>query len=103
MEARLQSTTKKWLIRGTICVLSIIATIAVVFAVLNLMPQEVLLDRDFHGVSPVASAQFHYEVSNIPGPAVLDGNRITALQNGDEIFPAMLAAIRSAKRSVDFE
>lgn len=103
MEARLQKTTRRWLIRGAICLLSIVATIAVVLAVLNLMPQEVLLNRDFHGVSPVASAQFHYEVSNIPGPTVLDGNRVVALQNGDRIFPAMLAAIRGARKSVDFE
>ncbi len=30
------------------------------------------------------------------GPAILPGNQITALQNGDEIFPAMLKAIRAA-------
>ena len=96
-------TTKKWLIRGAICVLSIIATIAVVLAVMNVAPQEALLDRDIRGASSVASAQFHYEVSNLPGPAVLGSNRITALQNGAESFPAMLAAIRDARQSVDFE
>jgi len=37
------------------------------------------------------------------GPAILPGNRIEALQNGDEIFPAMLEAIRGAKRSIAFE
>src|SRR6185437_8856042 len=78
-------------------------TIAVVLAVVNLAPREVLLDRDIHHASPVVSAQFHYEVSNLPGPTVLDGNRITELQNGAESFPAMLAAIRSARKSVDFE
>jgi len=83
--------------------MSIIATIAVVLAVVNLAPREVLLDRDIHHASPVVSAQFHYEVSNLPGPTVLDGNRITELQNGAESFPAMLAAIRSARKSVDFE
>jgi cardiolipin synthase len=99
----MRRTTKKWLIRGTICVLSIIATLAVVLAVMNVAPQEALLDRDIRGASNVASAQFHYEVSNLPGPAVLDGNRIIELQNGAQSFPAMLAAIRVAKRSVNFE
>ena len=103
MEARLEKATRKWLIRGAICVLSVVATIAGMFAVQNLSPQEVLLDRDIHGASPVGSAQFKYEVSNLPGPTVLDGNRITELQNGAESFPAMLAAIRGAKESVDFE
>jgi cardiolipin synthase A/B len=30
------------------------------------------------------------------------GNRITVLRNGDQIFPAMLAAIQAAERTVDF-
>jgi cardiolipin synthase len=99
----MQRTTRKWLIRVGICVVSVIATIAAILAVQNLLPDQVLLDRDIQGASAVDSAQFHYEVSNLPGPAVLDGNRITELQNGAESFPAMLAAIRGAKKSVDFE
>lgn len=99
----MQRTTKEWLIRVGICVLSIVVTIAVVLAVQNLLPDQVLLDRDIQGASAVTSAQFHYESSNLPGPTVLDGNRIIELQNGAESFPAMLAAIRGAKKSVDFE
>ena len=38
-----------------------------------------------------------------PGPPVLGGNRYQVLRNGDEIFPALLASIRSARRSIDFE
>ena len=34
---------------------------------------------------------------------MLEGNTITALQNGDEIFPSMLSAIRSATLSITFE
>lgn len=37
------------------------------------------------------------------GPPLLPGNKITILQNGDEIFPAMLEGIRSAKRTITFE
>jgi cardiolipin synthase A/B len=33
---------------------------------------------------------------------VLGGNRVTILLNGDEIFPAKLAAVRSARASVDY-
>jgi cardiolipin synthase len=32
---------------------------------------------------------------------IVTGNRVTVLENGDEIFPAMLGAIRGASRSVD--
>ena len=41
-------------------------------------------------------------LEGVLGSAALDGNRIDVLRNGDEIFPAMLDAIRSARRSVDF-
>ena len=31
-----------------------------------------------------------------------EGNALTVLKNGDEIFPAMLSAIREAQRTIDF-
>ena len=37
------------------------------------------------------------------GPAIVGGNRFKAMQNGDEIFPAMLEAIRGAKKTITFE
>lgn len=37
------------------------------------------------------------------GLAILQGNRFEALLNGDRIFPAMLAAIRDAKKTITFE
>lgn len=47
--------------------------------------------------------QFAREMDAMLGPDVLDGNAITPLQNGDEIFPSMLKAIRGASRSITFE
>ncbi|NHC15904.1 cardiolipin synthase B [Motilibacter sp. E257] len=35
------------------------------------------------------------------GTPFTEGNRLTVLRNGDEIFPAMLEAIRGARRTVD--
>jgi cardiolipin synthase len=37
------------------------------------------------------------------GPPVLGGNRVLGLDNGDEIFPAMLGAIRGAQSTITFE
>jgi cardiolipin synthase len=37
------------------------------------------------------------------GPPLVRGNRITTLVNGDQIFPSMLEAIRSAQVNVTFE
>jgi cardiolipin synthase len=46
--------------------------------------------------------QFLRTMDVLGGPPLVRGNRIGALQNGDEIFPAMLEAIRGAQRSVNF-
>lgn len=46
---------------------------------------------------------FRQELDTLLGPSLVGGNRIETLQNGDRIFPAMLAAIRSAKRTISFE
>lgn len=37
------------------------------------------------------------------GPPMVDGNRVTALHNGVQIFPAMLDAIEGAERTICFE
>jgi cardiolipin synthase len=42
-------------------------------------------------------------MGSLLGPGLMGGNRIVALQNGDEIFPAMLDAIRGAQSSIAFE
>ena len=48
-------------------------------------------------------ARFRHELSALLGPPILEGNRVSNLENGAQIFPAMLAAVRSAKRSITFE
>lgn len=47
--------------------------------------------------------QFERTMNNLLGPGLLSGNEIVTLRNGEEIFPAMLRAIRGARRSIDFE
>ncbi|NNF43649.1 MAG: cardiolipin synthase B [Phycisphaerales bacterium] len=46
---------------------------------------------------------FERTLTGVLGSVPVGGNSIEVLQNGDEIFPAMLQAIRSAERSVNFE
>jgi cardiolipin synthase A/B len=41
--------------------------------------------------------------SALPGPPMTAGNRIDILENGDQIFPAMLQAIAAATKTVNFE
>lgn len=54
-------------------------------------------------VVPVRSAEFRQSIGNLLGAGFSTGNRFTTLKNGDEIFPAMLSAIRGARRTVTFE
>lgn len=83
--------------------IGVAATLLVVLLVLNAMPQEKQLGKPLKGVSGVVSDQFRVEVSSVLGPAVLDGNQIRDLQNGNEIFPAMIKAIREARSSINLE
>ncbi|MGN2245050.1 phosphatidylserine/phosphatidylglycerophosphate/cardiolipin synthase family protein [Frateuria sp. GZRR35] len=70
---------------------------------LNLVPQTQQLVHPLGPLSPVESPQFRREIGNLLGPTIVDGNAVADFQNGAEIFPAMLEAIRSAKVSVDME
>jgi cardiolipin synthase len=59
-----------------------------------------------HEVTPLysaASPAFRQAAGSLLGSNFVSGNRVVTLVNGREIFPAMLAAIRSARRSIDFE
>lgn len=47
--------------------------------------------------------QFLRELGILLGPPIADGNRVDHFENGVEIFPAMLQAIRSAKTTITFE
>ncbi len=51
----------------------------------------------------VADPQFVRSMSVLLGPALEPGNRVDTLVNGNQIFPAMLEAIRAAKKTITFE
>jgi cardiolipin synthase len=51
----------------------------------------------------IEDPQFLRSMGQLLGPAILPGNKVTALQNGDQIFPAMLKTIRGAHESITFE
>lgn len=54
-------------------------------------------------VSSVESPSFQQALGAQLGATWSQGNKIVALNNGDEIFPAMLETIRGAKRTINFE
>jgi cardiolipin synthase len=50
-----------------------------------------------------ASPEFRQAAGSLLGGNFVAGNNITTLVNGRQIFPAMLSAIRAARKSIDFE
>ena len=50
----------------------------------------------------VDDPQFIGAMGALLGPPLMPGNRAETLQKGDQIFPAMLAGIRGARRTIAF-
>jgi cardiolipin synthase len=69
----------------------------------NLSSGKVAVGRKIEHLYSTADPQFVRSMGTLLGPSVLEGNRVEALLNGDQIFPAMLAAIRGARRTITFE
>jgi cardiolipin synthase len=51
----------------------------------------------------VTDESFFASAHALCDPLPVEGNKITLLHNGDAIFPAMLEAIRGARKSINFE
>jgi cardiolipin synthase len=51
----------------------------------------------------VSDPEFFASAHALGVPVPVKGNKIELLNNGDQIFPALLGAIKSAKKSVNFE
>jgi len=82
---------------------SMVVTAFVVFIAMNFHRPEKSVRHAVQHCHSIDDPQFELEMDAMLGPDVLAGNCITPLQNGDEIFPAMLEAIRAATRSITFE
>ena len=75
----------------------------VVVLLLNLSLGDKQVDRRIQSLYTVADPQFARTMGVMLGPALLPGNRAEVLLNGAEIFPAMLAAISAATKTITFE
>jgi len=83
--------------------LSILGTLIVTILVLNFRKPEKEPHHRLERCHDTLDPQFRREMGVLLGPAIVSGNHIQPLQNGDEIFPAMLEAISAARRSITFE
>ncbi|MDQ3231269.1 MAG: phospholipase D-like domain-containing protein [Pseudobdellovibrionaceae bacterium] len=89
--------------RWRIAVLSVLTTALVILIGMNWSSGETRLKHTIEPLYEVDSPAFRRSLNRLLGPSFTPGNRIEALHNGVEIFPAMLDAIRSAKHSINFE
>lgn len=58
--------------------------------------------RDAGDERPLDTAHFRPLLEQTVGVPFVEGNEVRILQNGEQIFPAMLEAIAAARRRVDF-
>jgi cardiolipin synthase len=90
--------------RMTWTILTTIAlTVVAVVLTMNFSTPEKKLERRIGHRYDIADPQYRREMSVLLGPAILPGNHVVDLQNGKEIFPSMLEAIRSARKTITFE
>lgn len=83
--------------------LSVLATLLVAFVAMNLMSGEKRIQEQLERLYDTDDPQFRRSMSVLLGPPMLEGNRVQALLNGEQIFPAMLGAIQGARESITFE
>ncbi len=89
--------------RTKIIAATIAVTLFAVFIVLNLGLGTRKITRQIEALYTVDDPQFVRTMGVMLGPAIVPGNRAETLLNGDRIFPAMLKAIREARKSISFE
>ena len=76
---------------------------ALTLLVMNFSTSEKRIQHEIVHRYTIDQAQFRREIGTLLGPALIGGNRVENLENGDEIFPPMIEAIRGAQRSINFE
>jgi cardiolipin synthase len=90
----------RWvLVAGGVAILCLFAGLLVS----NFVGGETKIERRIERLYTLDDPRFTSELGLLLGPPFLQGTKVRALLNGDEIFPPMLAAIRGAKVSITFE
>lgn len=86
-----------------VALISVALTLLSVFLVFNFMPSEKKIERQVQRLYATDDPQFRRSMGVLLGPPIIEGNQVEALLNGDQIFPAMLQAIRAAEHTITME
>ncbi len=92
---------KKTLIMAVVIACFVMVGLALL--VVNMQSGEKKIERKIERLYSAEDPEFVHVMGVLLGPPVLGGNRYRVLVNGDQIFPAMLKAIRGARETVNFE
>ena len=84
-------------------VVACVVTLIVALVAVNASSGEKKIQRRIEHLYSTEDPEFLHVMGVLLGPPVVAGNRYRVLVNGDRIFPAMLDAIRGARRTIDFE
>ena len=93
--------SRNWLIVAAAA--AVLVTVVSFLVYFNAVPQPMRVAEPLSFVPAVDSDEFRQLQSVVLGSAATSGNRIEVLENGEEIFPAMLEAIENASRSITLE
>lgn len=80
-----------------------LTSLVTLFMARNFFPAEKKIRHRVTADYDIGDDVFVRTMGHLLGPPLVEGNKVTALENGEQIFPAMLEAIRSAERTITFE
>ena len=99
MKSNERASQTRWLVLAATVGITVLA----VAISRNFVGSAKTVKREIPHLYSVHDSAFNRAMGLALGPSIVSGNRVTALYNGDEIFPAMLQAIRGAQKTVTFE
>lgn len=82
---------------------TVLIKLAVILLAADLIGGEKRIKQQIERLYSQDESRFAHELGVLLGPPFFQGNRLQVLLNGDQIFPPMLVAIRSAQKSISFE
>ena len=99
----MKRTRKEKIRTGAAIVVAVISAFLATIIAINLKGGEKQIRYHLDERLDVSTPEFTRSMGNLLGPQLVQGNEITAYQNGDQIFPPMLEAIRAAQKTITFE
>src|SRR5882757_9907973 len=100
MSKKSTSKSSRWRILWIVLLSLVVLVVAVAAFGIVFLKRAVVDYRSEHDFS-TRDPSFFASAHAMADPLPLEGNAVQLLHNGEEIFPAMLGAIRAAKTSIN--